>query len=56
MPYCLACGKLRDTVNGWCQQCTEDEQQRKNPGWKPKRIILEEQQKLRKREEESLLI
>ena len=25
MPYCLSCGKLRDTVNGMCLQCRADE-------------------------------
>lgn len=56
MGYCLSCGKLRDTVNGWCQQCNEDEQQRKHPGWKPKRVVMKEQQNLREREEEASLI
>jgi hypothetical protein len=25
MPYCLACGKLRKTTNGLCNQCIEDD-------------------------------
>lgn len=24
MGYCLACGKLRDTLGGMCRQCRED--------------------------------
>lgn len=24
MPYCLSCGKLRDTKNGFCLQCRSD--------------------------------
>lgn len=56
MPYCLACGKLRDTTNGWCQQCSEDELMRKHPGWKPKSIVLKEQQRERRKLEEQLLI
>lgn len=25
MPYCLACGRLRDTLGGRCEQCRLDE-------------------------------
>ena len=25
MPYCLACGNLRDTIDGLCDQCRKDE-------------------------------
>ena len=25
MPYCLSCGKLRDTIGGRCEQCRKDE-------------------------------
>ena len=24
MPYCLSCGKLRDTRGGFCRQCAAD--------------------------------
>ena len=24
MPYCLACGKLRETHGGFCRQCAAD--------------------------------
>ena len=29
MPYCLACGKLRDTNGGFCRQCAADMNVRK---------------------------
>ncbi len=56
MPYCLACGKLRETHNGFCQQCNDDEMLRKHPGWKTKDEVLKEQQRLRKEQAQELLI
>ena len=56
MPYCLACGKLRETRNGFCQQCNDDEMLRKHPGWKTKGEVLKEQQRLRKEQAQELLI
>lgn len=50
MGYCLSCGKLRDTVNGRCRQCNEDEQMRKHPGWARKKDLERERAKREARE------
>lgn len=43
MPYCLSCGKLRDTIGGFCQQCRIDAATRKSTEAKCDRIrILKE--------------
>ena len=56
MGYCLSCGRLRDTVNGWCQQCNEDNMLRKHPGWKTKREVLAEQRRQQEKEAKESLI
>lgn len=56
MGYCLSCGKLRDTIGGWCQQCREDDQLRKHPGWKPRCVVLEEQRREQAKQERESLI
>lgn len=36
MPYCLSCGRLRDTVGGRCEQCRRDEAAKLTAGEDPR--------------------
>lgn len=43
MPYCLSCGKLRQTSGGFCQQCRTDMAHRKSAEAKLNRVrVLQE--------------
>ncbi len=53
MRYCLYCGKLRETANGMCRQCAEDEYLRKHPGWARRKDLERE---IAKREAKESLI
>lgn len=44
MPYCLSCGKRRDTRNGFCAECEIDDYVKKEPDRKIRQLRKQREQ------------